>query len=180
MPILDHLTSHKNISRVTRSGILGQKAYIYCELEQQKYQLITKAIYCLPVLQNYYLTHQWLRELKRGGQNNFVGIYFRLNSEELVWVGRYNQPHIQVTVDRAIALIMSQSDTQGCEIVVPRSIHSKERHKIKYLPQITGWRYYPALHTNKPTCACPVCIPKGSIKSRRLRERLEISDRSLE
>ncbi|NHC34399.1 hypothetical protein [Scytonema millei] len=38
---------------------------------------------------------------------NFVGVYFRLDSEELVWVGRYNQPHIQVTVDRAIALIMS-------------------------------------------------------------------------
>ena len=36
MPILLHLTSHKNIFRVTRSGILGQKAYVYYELEQQQ------------------------------------------------------------------------------------------------------------------------------------------------
>ncbi|MDV2991284.1 MAG: hypothetical protein N4J56_000938 [Chroococcidiopsis sp. SAG 2025] len=174
MPILVHLTSHKNISRVTRSGILGHKTSICYELEeQQKYQLIAKAVYCLPVLQNHYLTHQWLRELKCSGQKNFVGVYFRLDSEELVWVGRYNQIHIQLTVDRAIALIMSRSDAQGYEIIIPRSIQSKEIHKIKYLPQVTGWRYSPAAHTNKPTCACPVCIPIGSIKSRKLRERIE-------
>jgi len=58
MPSLVHLTSHKNVSRVARSGILGHKTYMCYELErQQKYQLITKAVYCLPVLQNYYLIH---------------------------------------------------------------------------------------------------------------------------
>ncbi|MBD2306312.1 hypothetical protein H6G17_12395 [Chroococcidiopsis sp. FACHB-1243] len=59
MPILVHLTSPKNISRVSRSGILGHKTSICYELEkQQKYQLIAKTVYCLPVLQNHYLTHQ--------------------------------------------------------------------------------------------------------------------------
>lgn len=83
-----------------------------------------------------------------------------------------------MTIDRAIAVIMSQSDAQGYEIIVPRSIDSKEIHKIKYLPQVIGWRYYPASHTRKPTFACSVCVPIGSIKSRRLRERLEAPERS--
>lgn len=99
MPILVHLTSHKNTQKIIRYGIIGFKRNIYCEVEQQKiYKEISKAVYCMPVLPNYYISHQWLRELKRSGQKNFVGVYFRLDSKELVWIGRYNQPHIQVMV----------------------------------------------------------------------------------
>lgn len=172
MPILVHLTSHKNLQKILRSGIIGAKKNIYCQQKQQLYQEINKAVYCMPVLPNYYLSHQWLRELKRSGQNNFVGVYFKLDSKESVWVGHYNQPHIQVTVNEAINLIMN-ADAQGYEIIVPRSINSKEIHKIKSLPQILGWRYYPQAHSDKPNCACPMCLPSGSIKSRKLRERLE-------
>lgn len=174
MPILVHLTSHKNIQKILRSGIVGACRNIYCKLEQQElYKEIGKAVYCMPVLPNYYISHQWLRELKRGGQNNFVGIYFKLDSQELVWLGHYNQPHIQVSVNQAIDVIMHNPDPRGYEVIVPRAIKSNEIHKVKHLPQVLGWRYYPEAHSNKPNCACPMCLPLGSIKSRKLRERLE-------
>lgn len=174
MPILVHLTSHKNIQKILRSGIVGASRNIYCKWEQQElYKEISKAVYCMPVLPNYYISHQWLRELKRGGQNNFVGIYFRLDSNELVWLGHCNQPHIQVTVNQAIDIIMHNPNPRGYEVIVPSSIRSNEIHKVKHLPQVVGRRYYPEAHSNKPTCACPMCLPLGSIKSRELRERLE-------
>jgi hypothetical protein len=179
MPILVHLTSHKNVSKIMRSGIIGVKRNVYCEFEgQQLNKELKKAVYCMPILQNYYISHQWLRELKRGGQKNFVGIYFRIESEQLVWVGRYNQPHIQLTVNEAIAIIMNTPKPQGYEIIIPRAINSSEIHKVKHLPQVLGWRYCPKAHSNKPTCACPMCIPIGSIKSNKLRERLEPPEKS--
>ena len=41
---------------------------------------------------------QWLRELKRGGVKTFVGVYFKLDSTEKVYAGRYNEPHRQITL----------------------------------------------------------------------------------
>lgn len=70
MPILVHLTSHKNIQKILRSGIVGTSTTVYCD--EQQYKKISKAVYCMPVLQNYYISHQWLRELKRGGQKKIV------------------------------------------------------------------------------------------------------------
>lgn len=179
MPILLHLTSHKNIQKILKSGIKGVSNTINCGNEQKStYEHLNKSVYCMPVLQNYYISHQWLRELKRGSQKNFVGIYFRVASEELVYVGRYNQPHNKVTIERGIKLIMDAFEPQGYEIIIPRSIKSNEIHKVRHLPQFLGWRYYPDAHSHKPTCACPVCIPVGSIKSKRLRERLQPPEKS--
>lgn len=175
MPILVHLTSHKNIQKILRSGIVGTSTTVYCD--EQQYKKISKAVYCMPVLQNYYISHQWLRELKRGGQKKIVGIYFKLESKELVLVGRYNEPHIQLTVDRAIDLIMHDPEQQGYELIVPRAIKKNEIHKIKELSQVLGWRYYPKAHSSQPNCACSMCLPKGSIKSKKLRERLAIAEK---
>ena len=179
MPTLVHLTSHKNVKRILHYGITGVKSNVYCEFEgQQLNKEIKKAVYCMPILQNYYISHQWLRELKRGGQKNFVGIHFRLGAEQLVWVGHYNRQHIQVTVNEAIARIMNTPEPQGYEIIIPRSINSNEIHKVKHLPQVLGWRYYPEAHSNKPTCACLMCIPIGTIRSKKLRQRLEPPEKS--
>lgn len=107
-----------------------------------------------------------------------VGIYFALKSDEPVWIGHYNEPHREMPAGEAIKVLMELTDAEGWEIVVPRSISSKEIKKTRALPQTVGWRYMPKSHTMKPFCPCPYCIPSGSIKSRILRDRLESEQRA--
>ena len=60
MPLFVHLTPEKQAKRIRRAGIRG-----------------CPGVYCLPVGPDYYVSHQWLRELKRRGQRTIVGVYFQ-------------------------------------------------------------------------------------------------------
>jgi hypothetical protein len=40
------------------------------------------------------------------------------------------------------------------------------------VPQKIGWRYQPHAHGKRP-CGCPACLPRGSIKSRAIREKYD-------
>lgn len=51
MPILVHLTSHKNVKKIMRSGIFGVKRNIYCELEGQHFNKEKKKLFI--VCQSY-------------------------------------------------------------------------------------------------------------------------------
>jgi hypothetical protein len=51
---------------------------------------------------------------------------------------------------------------------IPASVIARIRH----LPQKIGWRYQPHAHGKRP-CGCPACLPRGSIKSKKIRERYE-------
>jgi hypothetical protein len=123
----------------------------------------------MPVLPNYFVTHQWLRELKRSWRKNLVGIYFRLPRDERVWVGHYNQNHKELPLGRAIRVILDAKDARGYELIVARDISPKAIHSIREIPQVVGWRYEPDAHGKTP-CPCPVCLPRGSIRSARLRD----------
>lgn len=151
MPILVHLTPEKNVKRILHAGIHKGRG-----------------VYCLPVLQSYYVSHQWLRELKRRGVRTFVGIYFRVPDEEMVWFGHYGQPHQYIPVTEAIHLLMQQPDQQGYEMIIPRSIHPKEIHKVQAVSQVVGWRYLPGVR-QRAWCTCPVCVSPGEINSRKKR-----------
>ncbi|MBX3164173.1 MAG: hypothetical protein KF900_06795 [Bacteroidetes bacterium] len=159
MPVLVHLADEREAASIRKNGIkIGKHR---------------KGIFCMPVLQNFYVSHQWLRELKRSGARTYVGVYFKFNSKDLVYAGQYNQEHKHITLGEAIKEIMSLDDPLGYELIVDRKIEAKEIEKIKILPQKLGWRYYPSSHNKKPTCACPVCISSGSIKGKKLRDKIE-------
>jgi hypothetical protein len=158
MPILVHITDEKRSAAIQRSGI---------RLPRE-----SKAIFFMPVLQSHFISHQWIRELRRGGARVLAGIYFRLESAEKVWAGRYNEPHQSVTLGEAIRELRSLKDPLGYEIFINRAIPPSAIHKIRTLPTTTGWRYMPHAH-GKKVCGCPSCLRKGAIKSRKLRERLE-------
>ena len=68
---------------------------------------------------------------------------------------------------------MEAGDARGFETVVPRKIRSGEILRVRTPRQVIGWRYHPESHRQRPTCACRMCLPRGSIKSRRLRHRLD-------
>jgi hypothetical protein len=155
MPTLVHLADERNKAKIKQNGIrIG------------KYQ---SGIYCLPVMQNFYVSHQWLRELKRFGGNTFVGVYFKADSNEKVFAGKYHEQHRHIILGEAISEILTLEDPLGYELVIDRKIQAKEIQDIRHLPQSIGWRYQPGANGSKP-CGCDYC-QKGRIKAKSVRHK---------
>jgi len=159
MPILVHLADERETASIRKNGIKPGKH--------------RQGIFCMPVLQNFYVSHQWLRELKRSGARTYIGVYFKFDSQAQVYAGKYNQQHRQMELGEAIKEILTIEDPLGYELIVDRKIEAKEIEKIRHLPQKAGWRYFSGSNNKKPTCTCPVCISAGSIKGKILRDKIE-------
>ena len=125
-------------------------------------------VFAMPVTRNFYISHQWLRELKRGNSGPISGVYFRIPDKLQVWVGHYAQAHRLMTAAEAIAEFMNAQTREGWEVVIPRRIESSEIYRIRQLPQVIGWRYKPGSHGSKP-CGCDFC-QRGQYGAKRLRE----------
>ena len=67
MTMLVHITPAKNTRAIRRSGIRAVSG---------GHEGVS-GVYCLPVLPSYQITHQWVRELRRGGQRTLVAVYFQ-------------------------------------------------------------------------------------------------------
>ena len=162
MAMFVHLTAEKQVKVIVRNGITRfRKSRIAGQ----------SGIYAMPVMRNFYVSHQWLRELKRRGRGPIAGIYFRVPDAETVWLGHYNQAHQQMTAAEATAAIHEAESAEGFEVIIPRRITAKEIHRVRRLPQIVGWRYYPGSHGKRP-CGCPYC-QRGEYGAKRLREKYE-------
>ena len=159
-----HLTSEKSIPSIRRAGI---KPRDWAEGQH-------RVVFAMPVLPDFYISHQWLRELKGGGARTIAGVYFRLDDKEPVLVGHYNSNHQEMSSAEATSLIMNAEKPEGFEILIPRKILPSEIHKTRALPQVLGWRYYPGAHGTAP-CGCPFCQQYGRPGSRKLRDRFEQS-----
>ena len=128
-------------------------------------------LFAVPVTRNFYISHQWLRELKRRNGGPIAGVYFRIPDEQKVWIGHYNQGHRWMSAAEAVAEFMAAEDAKGWEVVIPRRIEASEIHRTRLLPQVVGWRYEPAANGKPPFCACKFCT-RGDYGAQRLRERL--------
>jgi hypothetical protein len=159
MPTLVHITDEKHVPAILRSGIRLSRGR-------------QPVVYFMPVLQSHFISHQWVRELRRGGAKVLVGVYFRLSSSEPVWAGRYNQPHEPMALGEAIDALRALEDPLGFEIFMDRPVPASAIQKVRAVPPTVGWRYMPHAH-GKPLCVCPACIPKGGIKSKQLKQRLD-------
>lgn len=162
MAMFVHLTAEKNVQRILRNGI-----------SRLRKKSTPHGIFAMPVTRNFYVSHQWLRELKRRGQGAIAAIYFRIPDDDEVWVGHYNRAHQKMPASQALALIIQQSPSEGYEVIVPRRILQSQIHRVKRLPQVVGWRYYPGSHGRKP-CGCPFC-QRGNYGARKLRDMYEKS-----
>lgn len=124
----------------------------------------------MPVIDDFLLTHQWVRELKRRGHRTAVGVYFRIADEETVWAGTYDEPKARVNAAQAAARLRNER-LLGYEVILPRAVAAGEIVAIRALPHV-GWRYFPTAKGNPPRCLCTYCV-RGDIKSRRMRDRLD-------
>lgn len=162
-----HIADEKNTRSIARNGLKLPKANSHFnETEIRKH-----GVFALPLIENFVVSHQWLRELKRNGFTTAVGVYFKISDTEQVWAGHYNQVKTQMTAVAAFAQLR-ENQTLGFEVVIPRSIKASEISYIRTLPQILGWRYFPDAKGKPPFCGCSYC-QRGNIKSRRIRERYD-------
>ena len=136
-------------------------------------EIFKVGVFALPLIENFVVSHQWVRELKRRGFRQAVGVYFRLPDAEPVWAGAYNEVKRCVTAAQAAEWLR---DTQrlGFEVIIPRSILASELRYVRAIPQHLGWRYRPGANGSPPFCGCAYC-QRGNIKSRALQIRYERS-----
>lgn len=180
MALFIHLTPEKNLRNILRNGIKVRSKF-------------SRGIFAMPVLQNYFVSHQWLRELRNWGQKNFVAIYFRIPDDEEVTIGRYNGEHFQMTASEATGKLfeaqyncstelpkqpkrrkkpkfVQPTSPLGYEIIIHRAISPKEIIRIKSVSQVLGWRYSPEAH-GKPPVVC-LCCERGRYGIRKLEKQV--------
>ena len=162
MAMFVHLAPESRVALIRRNGISRLRK----ALENRP-----NGLYAMPVTRNFYISHQWLRELKRRGQGSIAGVYFRIPDDEPVWIGHYNRHHRRMTAAEAMAEFMSADSREGWEVIIPRRISAKEIHRVRSLPQVIGWRYFPDAKGKPPFCTCKYCT-RGDYGSRKMRERL--------
>lgn len=94
----------------------------------------------MPAARRFYVSYQWLRELKERGHLSVAGLYFRVPDSELVWVGHYCNSHQKMTADKAAALFMREKRPQGFEVIIPRTIEPGQIYRIHHLAQVLPWQ----------------------------------------
>lgn len=153
-----HLTDERVLRRVEKTGLkLGAV-----------WNSSKKGFFATPVLEDFMVSHQWLRELKRKGIRTIAAVQFRIGDDEPVSVGRYGQPALETTAAGAIRIFREHVSGLGLEVVIPRKIHAKEIIRTYLPPQVTGWRFYPEAKGKTP-CGCPYCA-RGEVNSRERRQ----------
>jgi hypothetical protein len=185
MPVFVHLTAERNIASIRRNGIAVRK---------KKFR--PRGVYAMPVTRNFYVSHQWLRELKRARGGTISGVYFRIPDDELVEVGHYNSLPVRMSAAEAVAHMMAAeqrdptssragdeqskavqkrrqmpSSPEGYEVIISRKIERSEIIRVMALPQVVGWRYRPGSN-GKPPCAC-ICCERGVYGIRKLERAVE-------
>jgi hypothetical protein len=127
-----------------------------------------RGVFCVPVIADFQVTFQWLRELKRRGHRSACGIQFRIDDAETVFVGHYNQAPQGMTAAQSIACFLEAKDPRGLQVIVPRAIAAREIMGIRSIPQVTGWRFYPGAKGRRPLWPFA-----GETNAARLRRRIE-------
>ena len=190
MPVFVHLTLHSNVASIRRGGI---------GLRKRRFR--PRGVYAMPVTRNFYVSHQWLRELRRHGGGTIVAVYFRVPDDEPVEVGHYDSLYVPMTAAESAALLLAAetrdpaaervrdrqskavqrgarlpSSPEGFEVVIPRRIEPREIIRVKALPQVVGWRHRPGAN-GTPPCTC-LCCARGEYGIRKLLRRVEEAEAS--
>jgi hypothetical protein len=153
-----HITREATVPAIRRSGIAMSR--MWPEFAPDR------GVFCIPVVRDFFTTHQWMRELRREGGQTRVGIYFRIPDDQVVHAARYNGKPKAMTAAKAVALAATAG--YGFQVIVPRAIAKREIFRVKHLPQVTGWRVYPAAKGTMPTW-----FPPGGWGARRRQKAMD-------
>lgn len=166
MPSFVHIADERDAAAIQRSGLKVSRTRLRSSQSDRP-----AGVFALPVVPNFLMCHQWVRELKRRGHRTAVGVYFKIPAHEVVWAGLYNQPKQQMTAGQAASALRGMQDF-GFEVIIPHSISPRDITSVRALPQKLGWRFFPDAHRRGIFCGCEYCM-RGEIRSRKIRERYE-------
>lgn len=142
-----HISDEKNKSSIARNGIkLGNKFSIpRLNIKDQR------AIFSVPLTNNYQFNHQWMREVKR--HQNFcpIAVVFSIPDNEMIWIRNYNEQPLEILAKNAVQYVQNHGFPMGLESVIFSKIEPSQIKKIYYPPKVVGWRYYPNAHGKKPS-----------------------------
>jgi len=152
-----HLAPAAKERAIRRSGLTGARAAIQDEAGVAV--ALARAVFAMPVVPDFWTSHQWTRELRRRSGERLVAVHFRLADDEPVHVGRFGQPHRLVTTAAAARWAMDNPD--GAQVVVPRGIARREVVAVREAPQLVGW--VQSTEKEDPfNCVCTACLPPGT------------------
>lgn len=155
-----HLADERLASRIKKTGLKPSPLW----------NTKAKYVFAVPVLEDFMVSHQWLRELKRRGLRTLVAVQFRIPDDEPVRVGHYGQDPIDTSAVGAVRVFREHKSPLGLEVTIPRKIAPNEIMRV-YLPtQLVGWRFSPTAKRRKP-CSCPYCS-RGDINANNFRLRV--------
>ena len=100
MALFVHLAPEKDTDSIQRTGIKPRR------LKQPLHDGYDRIVFAMPVTDSFFVSHQWLRELKRNGQRTIVGVYFHIPDDQMVMVGHYNQNHQALRVYPEIGIAL--------------------------------------------------------------------------
>jgi hypothetical protein len=158
-----HIADERAARRILCGGI---RAKVFTTPDEHT-EAPRRGVFCVPVVPNFQSTFQWLRELKRRGDNRACGIQFRIDDAESVFVGHYSQWPQKMTATQSVAFFLRSDDPRGFQVIVPHAISAREITAIRPVRQVVGWRFYPAAKGRSPFW--PV---KGSVNASKLRRRI--------
>ncbi|XOK60354.1 HEAT repeat domain-containing protein [Paenibacillus elgii] len=151
MPVFVHLTPEQSIANIVRNGIKPSEVHV---------DGVGDGVFCMPLIHDFYASHQWLRELRRFNKKNMTAVYFKLSDEESVFFGDYFQKHRRGSAGQAVKAFLDREDRMGFQVIVPRKIAKNEILRTKKLSQTIGWRFYPKAKGTR-RCLCPGCLRGG-------------------
>lgn len=154
---LVHLARASTERAIRRAGIHGRKLLIPVASEKEP-RILERGVFAMPVLRDFGVTYQWLRELRQWHGERMIAVHVRIPDDEVVLVGRYGQPHAEQRVTVASKAIVAKP--AGAEIIVPRAIAKSEVVAIREMTQLVGWTDVPEAD-RKFDCICPACLPRG-------------------
>jgi hypothetical protein len=156
-----HLTDERVLARLKKSGI-----------RTTLWGPNVRCVFETPVLRDFQVSHQWLRELKNKGIRTIGAVQFTIPDEEEVLVGRFSEEPFAVSAAHASKVFMEHSTGLGLQVLIRRRIEPKEITRIYVPTQLIGWRYHPEAHGKPPFCGCAYC-QRGQIKNRNIRKKYE-------
>lgn len=158
MPVFVHLTPEQSIANIVRNGIKPSEVHA---------AEVGDGVFCMPVIHDFYASHQWLREVRRFNKKSMTAVYFKLSDDETVFFGDYYQKHRQGSAGQAVKAFLNREDRMGFQVIVPRKILKNEILRTKKLSQTIGWRFYPKAKGTK-RCLCPGCLRGGEMNDNKL------------
>ena len=151
-----HLAPESRAKGIRRSGLGGSKATLSASAGEEI--AFKNAVFAMPVVADFWTTFQWLRELRRWTDEKRVAVYFRVPDDEVVHVGRYGEPHLEMTATAAAAWVMK--NPAGAQVVLARRVEAKDILGVRQVRQLVGWTQTPDAE-KKSDCVCRACLPQG-------------------